>query len=229
MKRILIAEDEARVASFLTKGLAAAGLIPTVVTDGDTAAAVARDRDFDLLILDLGLPRRDGSEVLRAIRARGERLPVIILTARGEVADKLDGFQGGADDYVTKPFEFEELLARIQARLRESGRRQGPDMLSVGEVTLNLRTHVASVRGVDIELSTREFTLAETFLTHPGQVLSREHLLSRVWGYDHDPGSNIVEVYVGYLRKKLGPTAIETVRGVGYRLRRTTPPGARAE
>jgi len=219
MARILIAEDESRIASFLVKGLTAAGFTPTLVEDGESAAEVARDADFDLLILDLGLPKMDGHAVLAAIRGRGERLPVIILTARHDVADKVGGFEGGADDYVTKPFEFEELLARVRARLRDPGRVEEEEV-AAGGVSLNLRTRVVTtVRGELVDLSAREFALTETFLRHPGQVLSREQLLSRVWGYDYDPGSNIVEVYVRYLRKKLGPDTIETVRGAGYRLR----------
>jgi len=219
--RILIAEDETRIASFLTKGLSAAGFTTTVVTDGVAAADIARDADFDLLILDLGLPLLNGHEVLRELRRRGERLPVIILTARAGVADKVGGFEGGADDYVTKPFEFDELLARVRARLRDPGRAE-PEQLKVAGIALDLHARVVTVDGLSADLSAREFALLETFLRHPGQVLSREQLLSQVWGYDYDPGSNIVEVYVGYLRKKLGSGAIETVRGAGYRLRATS-------
>lgn len=218
MPRILIAEDESRIASFVMKGLTAAGFTVTVVTDGETASEVARDEDFDLLVLDLGLPKMDGHAVLRAVRERGERLPVVILTARHDVADKVGGFEGGADDYVTKPFEFEELLARIRARLR-SPRQAQDETLSVGEILLDLRARTVTVEDRRVELSSREFALAEAFLRHPGQVLSREQLLSHVWGYDYDPGSNIVDVYVRYLRKKLGPDTIETVRGAGYRFR----------
>lgn len=218
MVRILIAEDEPRIASFVLNGLAAAGFTASTVADGETAAALARDEDFDLLVLDLGLPRLDGHQVLRTIRERGERMPVVILTARHDVADKVDGFEAGADDYITKPFEFAELLARIRARLRDPGRAE-EDSLAAGGVVLNLRTRIATVRGTRVELSSREFALAETFLRHPGQVLSREQLLSHVWGYDYDPGSNVVEVYVRYLRRKLGADVIETVRGAGYRLK----------
>lgn len=218
MARILIAEDESRIASFVMKGLTAAGFTATVVADGEAAAELARDEDFDLLVLDLGLPKMDGHAVLRAVRERGERLPVVILTARHDVADKVGGFEGGADDYVTKPFEFEELLARVRARLRDPGTSRD-EVLTIGAITLDLRTRAATVEGRRVELSSREFALAEVFLRHPGQVLSREQLLSRVWGYDYDPGSNIVDVYVRYLRKKLGAEAIETVRGAGYRFR----------
>ena len=216
--RVLIAEDEARIASFLEKGLRASGFSTTTVGDGRSASAMARDEDFDLMVLDLGLPGRDGLDVLAEIRSRGERLPVIVLTARDAVPDRVAGLERGADDYVTKPFSFEELLARVRARLRDQGSSE-PMVLVSGDLELDLRTRRAKAAGREIELTAREFGLTETFLRHPGQVLSREQLLSHVWGYDFDPGSNVVEVYVRYLRKKLGAGRIETVRGMGYRLR----------
>jgi two-component system, OmpR family, copper resistance phosphate regulon response regulator CusR len=218
MTRILIAEDEFHIASFLEKGLTANGFSTFLAVDGVTAAATARDADFDLMILDLGLPGRDGFDVLAEVRARGERLPVIVLTARDAVPDRVTGLELGADDYVTKPFSFEELLARVRARLRDD-RNEESTMLRAGDVTLDLRTRRADVEGASIELTAREFSLAETFMRHAGQVLSREQLLSHVWGYDFDPGSNVVEVYVRYLRLKLGDGRIETVRGMGYRFR----------
>ncbi len=217
MNRILIAEDEPGIASFLEKGLRAEGFTTLTVEDGHSAASAARDQDFDLLILDLGLPGMDGHDVLSEIRRRGERLPVIILTARKEVADTVAGLEGGADDYVTKPFRFQELLARVRVRLRERGTSE-QTTVEAGGVILDLRARRARVGGREVELSAREFVLAETLLRHPDQVLSREQLLSHVWGYDFDPGSNVVDVYVGYLRKKLGKDLIETVRGMGYRL-----------
>jgi DNA-binding response OmpR family regulator len=217
VSRILIAEDEPGIASFLRKGLEAAGHTTLVVEDGNTAAAAARDSNFDLMILDLGLPGKDGKEALAEIRARGERLPVIILTARSGIADTVAGLEGGADDYMTKPFSFEELLARVKVRMRDPGIPEA-DELTAGNVALELKTRRARVGEREVELSAREFILAETFLRHPGQVLSREQLLSNVWGYDFDPGSNVVDVYVGYLRRKLGKDVIETVRGMGYRL-----------
>ena len=217
MTRVLIAEDEPGISSFLEKGFRAEGFTTLVVEDGRTAAHAARDDDFDIVILDLGLPGIDGHEVLAEIRGRGERLPVIILTARKDTRDTVAGLEGGADDYVTKPFRFEELLARVRVRLREKGTTT-PVHLEVGGVRLDLRARKVSAGGRELELSAREFTLLETFLSHPDQVLSREQLLSRVWGYDFDGGSNVVDVYVGYLRKKLGPETIETVRGMGYRL-----------
>jgi DNA-binding response OmpR family regulator len=217
VNRILIAEDEPRLASFLEKGLRANGFTTTVVADGITATAMARDDSFDLLILDLGLPGRDGTLVLRQLRSADQRMPVLILTARDDVTDKVAGLEGGADDYMTKPFRFEELLARVRARLRDE-RTIEPTVLRSGEVTLDLRTRRATVAGETTELTAREFTMLEVLLRHAGQVLSREQLLSHVWGYDYDPGSNVVDVYVGYLRRKLGQDAIETVRGMGYRL-----------
>jgi DNA-binding response OmpR family regulator len=220
MSRILIAEDEPRLSSFLEKGLKAAGYSTTVVDDGVRAAGMARDDEFDLLILDIGLPGQDGFAVLRQVRARGDKLPVLILTARDEVGDTVTGLDLGADDYVTKPFVFEELLARVRARLRAP--EPGGDStleLSAGGVRLDMLSRRAEVGDTDVELTAKEFTLLETFLRHPGQVLSREQLLSHVWGYDYDPGSNIVDVYVGYLRRKLGAERFETVRGMGYRLK----------
>ncbi|MGH2949802.1 MAG: response regulator transcription factor [Solirubrobacteraceae bacterium] len=219
MSRILIAEDEPRLSSFLEKGLRAAGYSTTVCDEGNRAAAMARDDEFDLLILDVGLPGQDGFAVLRQIRARGEKLPVLILTARDEITDTVTGLDSGADDYVTKPFVFEELLARVRARLRAPEQGDSALELSGGGVRLDVRTRRAEVDGDEVELTAKEFTLLETFLRHPGQVLSREQLLSHVWGYDFDPGSNVVDVYVGYLRRKLGPDRFETVRGMGYRLK----------
>ncbi|MBE2316995.1 response regulator transcription factor [Solirubrobacter sp. CPCC 204708] len=221
MSRILIAEDEPRLSSFLVKGLKAAGYTTTVCEDGVRAADLARASDFDLLILDIGLPGQDGFAVLRALQARRERLPVLVLTARDEVEDMVTGLDLGADDYVTKPFVFDELLARVRARLRQAGGGESsPSMvLAAGGITLDVRTRRASADEEEAELTAKEFSLLETFLRHPGQVLSREQLLSHVWGYDFDPGSNVVDVYVGYLRRKLGSERFETVRGMGYRLR----------
>jgi two-component system copper resistance phosphate regulon response regulator CusR len=217
MNRILIAEDEPRIAAFLDKGLRANGFSVTVVDDGGEALVLADSDDFDLLILDVGLPTLDGFGVLRALRAAGRQLPVIILTARDSVEDTVAGLEGGADDYVAKPFRFDELLARVRVRLR-TDRTPEATVLDVGGASLDLRTRRLVVDGRTVELTAREFALAEMFFRHPGQVLSREQLLSNVWGYDYDPGSNVVEVYVRYLRQKLGEGRIRTVRGMGYRL-----------
>jgi DNA-binding response OmpR family regulator len=217
MTRILIAEDEARIVSFLEKGLRSNGYSTVAVTTGTDAAALARDDAFDLVILDLGLPGLDGREVLRVVRGRGERLPVIVLTARDGVDDTVGSLEEGADDYVTKPFRFEELLARVRLRLRDDVAEEST-VLSAGGVSLDLRSRRATADDRTIELTAREFALLETFLRNPGQVLTREQLLSHVWGYDFDPGSNVVDVYVRYLRKKLGEGVVDTVRGMGYRL-----------
>lgn len=220
MSRILIAEDEPRLSSFLVKGLRAAGYTTTVCEDGVRAADLARAAEFDLMILDIGLPGQDGFAVLRALQARQERLPVLVLTARDEVEDMVTGLDLGADDYVTKPFVFDELLARVRARLRQAGAEVTPSfVLAAGGITLDVRTRRAEADDNEAELTAKEFSLLETFLRHPGQVLSREQLLSHVWGYDFDPGSNVVDVYVGYLRRKLGSERFETVRGMGYRLK----------
>ena len=169
------------------------------------------------MILDLGLPDLDGLSVLRELRRRGERMPVIILTARDDLSDKIEGLDAGGDDYVTKPFKLEELLARVRVRLRDGG--EGEQMvLESGGITLDLRTRRAVHEGQLVDLTAREFTMLETLMRHSGQVLSREQLLAHVWGYDYDPGSNVVEVYIRYLRRKLGSETIETVRGMGYRL-----------
>lgn len=215
MNRILIAEDEDRLAAFLEKGLRAEGYVTTTASDGPTALGLADDDDFDLMILDLGLPGLDGMKILHTMRAQGRRMPIVILSARDDV---VTGLERGADDYVMKPFRFEELLARVRVRLRDEGTSE-QTMLRLGAIGLDLRRRRAQVDGKLIELSAREFTMLEVFLRHPGQVMSREQLLSHVWGYDFDPGSNVVDVYVGYLRRKLGKDRIDTVRGMGYALR----------
>ncbi|MWV49480.1 response regulator [Rathayibacter sp. VKM Ac-2803] len=222
MSTILIAEDEERIAAFVEKGLRAAGYTTTRAERGDDALAYLRSGGFDLVLLDVGLPGMDGFAVLRALRAEGVTLPVIMLTARSSVADTVEGLDLGANDYLAKPFRFDELLARIRVRLREAAATaSGPaddGVLVHGGVSLDLRSRRARIGEAAIDLSAREFALAEEFLRHPEQVLSREQLLSRVWGYDFDPGSNVVDVYVRYLRGKIGAERIETVRGMGYRL-----------
>lgn len=226
MHRILITEDEPRISSFVKKGLSAHGFMTEIAATAEVAIAQVLEADFDLLILDLGLPDKDGHEVIEEIRGQGAALPIIILSARDDIEDKVISLNAGADDYITKPFRFEELLARVNARLRQpvnSGSSaysgEPEQMLRAGDAVLNLLTRQAQIGREIIDLPAREFTLAEVLFRHPGQVLSREQLLDQVWGYDYSPGSNIVDVYVGYLRKKLGSSLIETVRGVGYRLR----------
>ncbi|NEU78864.1 response regulator transcription factor [Nostoc sp. UIC 10630] len=221
MPNILILEDEPRIASFIQKGLRSQGFTTTILTDGLYVLDVMQSGTFDLLILDLGLPGKDGFQVLEELRGQGEDIPVIILSARSDIHDKVAGLEGGADDYVTKPFRFEELLARVRLRLRSTRpiRDAQEFVLKAGNMELNLRTRQVKIGDRLIELPAREFAMAEMFCRHPGQVISREQLLDYVWGYDYNPGSNIVDVYVGYLRKKLGSKLIETVRGMGYRLR----------
>jgi len=216
MSRILIAEDERRISSFLERGLGANGFTTQTTGRGDEALRLARSGEFDLVILDLGLPYLDGFDVLRELREVNENVPVVILTARESVRDTVAGLEGGADDYITKPFRFQELLARVRLRLR--GERVAEStVIRAGSAALDLRTKQVIVDGSGIDLSAREFAMAEVFFRHPGQVLSREQLLDLVWGYAFDPGSNIVDVYIGYLRKKLGKERITSIRGMGYR------------
>jgi two-component system copper resistance phosphate regulon response regulator CusR len=216
MTRILIAEDEPRIAAFVSRGLEAAGYATTVSDDGAEALDRALRSDVDLVLLDVGLPTIDGFEVLRELRERGSVVPVIMLTARSSTRDTVEGLDAGANDYMSKPFTFDELLARVRSRLRESAQPASTSLVH-GGVVLDILGRRATVEGREVELSAREFALAEQFLRNPGHVLSREQLLSRVWGLDFDPGSNVVDVYVRYLRGKLGQHHIATVRGAGYR------------
>lgn len=220
MSTILIIEDEPRIAGFIGKGLKSAGFTSHATASGVEGVTLAVHGNFDLVILDVGLPDIDGFEVLEQIRGQGVAVPVIMLTARSSVADRVAGLESGADDYMPKPFSFEELLARIRLRLRVETQpgAQSATQLSHNGLVLDFRTRKAQVDGKWVDLSAREFTLAETFLRNAGQVLSREQLLSNVWGFDFDPGSNVVDVYVRYLRGKLGRDRFETVRGMGYRL-----------
>ncbi|WP_067965787.1 response regulator transcription factor [Nocardiopsis trehalosi] len=217
MTSILIAEDEDRISSFVRKGLTANGFATTVVTTGRDAVDYALTGGFDLMVLDLGLPDEDGFSVLRRMREMGSDLPVVILTARDGVRDTVTGLEIGADDYMTKPFRFEELLARVRLRMR-TDRGGEATVLRAGDLALDLRTRRASTDGGTVDLTAREFALLEMFLRHHGQVLSRQQILSQVWGYDYDPGSNVVDVYIRALRKKIGGRYFETVRGMGYRL-----------
>lgn len=221
MSSILIIEDEERISSFVSKGLRAQGYSCTVVEDGIDGLQLALSGEFDLVLLDVGLPGIDGFEVLRRIRKRDAQVPIVMLTARTATEDTVTGLDAGANDYLVKPFKFDELAARVRSRLRDAtgGSPQAALTLEHDGLGLDLRSRRATVDGRTVELSAREFALAEEFLRHPDQVLSREQLLSRVWGYDFDTGSNVVEVYVSYLRAKFGPGRIETVRGMGYRLK----------
>ena len=188
------------------------------MNDGPTAIALARDEDFELMILDLGLPVLDGTEVLRTLRAQGRTLPILILSARDDVRDKVAGLQLGADDYLDEAVRVRR-AAGARAGAAAGGGDERADGADASAAWRSICGRGGRSSGETIELSAREFALLELFLRHPDQVLSREQLLARVWGYDFDPGSNVVEVYVGYLRRKLGAAHIETVRGMGYRLR----------
>ncbi|WP_181772545.1 response regulator transcription factor [Amycolatopsis pittospori] len=217
MTSVLVVEDSARIGAFVEKGLRAQGFATRWVKTGSEGLTEALTGAHDLVVLDLGLPDLDGSDLLRALRAAGRTVPVIILTARDSVVDRVAGLSGGADDYLAKPFAFEELLARIRLRLRGNPESE-PAVLRAGDLSLDLRTRKVSVAGEEKDLTAREFALLETLLRNRGQVLSREQLLGGVWGFDFDPGSNVVDVYIRYLRGKIGTERIETVRGMGYRL-----------
>ncbi|WBL18749.1 response regulator transcription factor [Citricoccus sp. NR2] len=245
-QRILIIEDEHRISDFVSKGLMAEGFEPTVVSTGADGVREVYDprsgEGYQLVILDLGLPDIDGFEVLKKIRARFPQLPVIILTARTSGADTVTGLTSGADDYVPKPFRFPELVARIRLRLKahegmgdddsasgaggswshgsnsNGGTAQDAETLRHADLVIDPVRHLVTLDETVVELSPREFTLAETFLRHPGQALTRDQLLSRVWGDDFEGSSNVVDVYVRYLRTKLGASRFSTVRGIGYRL-----------
>ena len=216
--RLLVVEDEERIAAFLLKGLRAHGYTVEWAKTGWEALQLGFEPDIALMILDLRLPDLDGLEVLGNLRERGATVPVLVLSARARVDDRVRGLDLGADDYLAKPFAFEELLARVRARLRPlSVGLVG--VLRAGDITLDMLSREVTAGGRKVSLSAREFTLLHAFLSHPRQILSRQELLSMVWGMDFDPQTNLVDVYVGYLRRKLGEPVIETVRGMGYRLR----------
>ena len=214
---ILLIEDEAGISRFVQQGLESAGYQVLVAVNGDDGLAMALRDEVEVVVLDLGLPGLPGEEVLRRLRQRRPSVPVIVLTAKDAVGDRVANLDAGADDYMVKPFSFSELLARIRARLR-TGAQQRADALSVGPLTLDLQTRTVTVDDRVVDLSTREFSLLEVLMRHPGHVMSQTQLLDRVWGYDFDGSSNVVEVYVGHLRRKVGAERIQTVRGVGYRL-----------
>lgn len=220
--KILVVEDEKKIASFVRKGLEAQGFVVEVSQHGDEGYAMALSRPYDAVILDIMLPGRDGLSILRNLRDRKVPLPVILLTARSELNERLEGLNLGADDYLTKPFHIEELIARIHAVTRRAA-GASQSVLNVGDLTMNLLTRKVTRAGRDIELTAREFSLLEHLMRAPGRVLTRVEICERVWDYNFDPGTNLVEVYVQRLRKKVDEGAseklIETIRGVGYRIR----------
>jgi two-component system OmpR family response regulator len=218
---ILIVEDEAAIADFLERGLTREGFVVQTVGDGIEGERLALDHPFDLVVLDRMLPGRDGLEVLAAIHRSKPSLPVIMLTARTEISDRVEGLDSGAADYVSKPFSFEELAARVRAHLRQ-GDSEVVRALEAGGIRLDLVDRRAERDGLSVDLPKREAELLAYLMRHAGRVCTHEEILAAVWNYDHDPGTNIVQVYIGYLRRKLGrpdsPAPIETVRSVGYKL-----------
>ncbi len=220
--KVLVVEDEKKIASFVRKGLEAAGFAVEVAQRGDEGYTLATTRPYDALVLDIMLPGRDGLSILRNLRERKIPLPVILLTARSELNERLEGLNLGADDYLTKPFHIEELIARLHAVTRRAtGASQS--ILAVADLTMNLLTREVLRAGRRIELTTREFSLLEHLMRSPGRVLTRVEIVERVWDYNFDPGTNLVDVYIQRLRKKVDGEfpvkLIETIRGVGYRIR----------
>jgi two-component system copper resistance phosphate regulon response regulator CusR len=215
MMHVLLIEDDSRIREIVERGLGARGFVVSSAPDGPTGIDLASKLDVDLVLLDLVLPGKGGLQVLEELRELKPRLPVIALTAIDDTPSKVGGLEAGVDDYVTKPFSIEELAARIRARLRWQEDEQGA--MKAGPLTVDPAVHRAFLDGREVPLSARELSLLATFLRHRGQVLSRSQLLRLVWDLDFDPGSNVVEVYVSALRRKLGADFIETVRGLGYR------------
>jgi two-component system OmpR family response regulator len=220
--RVLIVEDHERMADLLRRGLAEEGYAVDVVADGRDGTWMAEENDYDAIVLDVVLPDTDGFSVCRTIRDRECWTPVLMLTARDAVQDRVRGLDAGADDYLTKPFSFEELLARIRALVRRGSSERRP-VLRVGELTLDPASHRSERAGTELRLTAKEFSLLEYFLRHPGEVLSRSRLIEHVWDFGFEADSNIVDVHVLSLRQKIdrpfGRDSIETVRGAGYRLR----------
>jgi two-component system, OmpR family, response regulator len=221
--RVLIVEDDATIADFVAGGLTEAGYAVDIAPDGERGVELASSGTYDAAIVDIMLPKLDGLALIDRIRARGIRTPVLILSARRSVDDRVKGLQAGGDDYLTKPFAFAELLARLQALIRRSTGQAEPTRLSIADLTLDLLARVAERAGRAIELRPREFSLLEYLLRNQGRVLTKTMILSHVWGYNFDPGTNVVDVLVSRLREKVDrdfdPKLIHTVRGVGYVLK----------
>lgn len=220
--KVLVIEDEKKIASFIRKGLEATGFVVDMSHDGDEGFTLATTRPYDAVILDIMLPGRDGLSILRNLRERKMAVPVILLTARGELNERLEGLNLGADDYLTKPFYIEELIARLHVVTRRAS-GTGQSILAVADLTVNLLTRQVVRGGREIDLTAREFSLLEHLTRSPGRVLTRPQICERVWSYDFDPGTNLVEVYIQRLRKKVDAEGedrlIETIRGVGYRMK----------
>jgi two-component system OmpR family response regulator len=221
--RVLVVEDEVKLAALIRKALREQGMLAEVATSGEDALWMAGASSYDVLLLDVNLPGVDGFEVCHGLRVNGVRTPILMLTARDGIDDRVTGLDTGADDYMVKPFDFNELFARVRALARRGPVQRGP-LLAVGDLTLDTATHTVNRAGTEISLSTKELQLLEVFMRRPGQVLSRYDLLEGAWEMDYENRSNVVDVYVRYLREKVdrpfGVETIETVRGAGYRLRR---------
>ncbi|MGK0240652.1 MAG: response regulator [Verrucomicrobiia bacterium] len=219
--RILVVEDEKKIQSFIRKGLTEQGYVVDVSSDGNEGLILAETRPYDAIVLDIMLPGRDGLSILRLLRKKKNKVPVIIITARSDVSERIEGLDLGADDYLVKPFYLEELIARLKSILRRSA-GEGLSILEIKDLRLNLMTHTASRGGVDIELAPREFEVLELLMRTPGRVLSRTQIIEQVWEYHFDPDTNLVDVYIRRLRKKIDhefdDKLIQTVRGIGYTL-----------
>ena len=217
--RLLVVEDERKVASFIKKGLEEEGYAVDLASDGETGLTMSLDGVHDLIILDINLPKMDGLSILRELRNKKVKTPVLLLTVRAAIEDKVIGLDTGADDYLTKPFAFQELLARVRALLRRRADAESP-LLQVADLTLDPATRLVSRGNQEIELTAKEFALLSYFMRNPGRVLTRTMIAEHVWDYDFDPMTNVIDVYVNYLRKKIEaggePKLIHTVRGVGY-------------
>ena len=213
--RLLLVEDDAKLANAVCRGLRGAGYAVDHAADGEAALADAHVWDYDAVVLDLMLPRRDGFDVCRTLRERGDGVPILMLTARGMVGDRIRGLDAGADDYLAKPFDFGELLARVRALIRR-GPSERPATLRVGGLVIDPARHAVTRGGTPVELTAREFALLEYLARHPGESVTRTRLLEHVWDANFAGSTNIVDVYVGYLRRKLGRPLIRTVRGAGF-------------
>jgi two-component system, OmpR family, response regulator len=217
--RLLIVEDEPKMARVLRRGLEEEGYAIDMSADGVDALHMATENEYDAVILDVMLPELDGVEVCRQMRERGRWAPVLMLTAKDAITDRVRGLDSGADDYLTKPFSFDELLARLRSLVRR-GVRERPVVIRVGPLTMDPARRRVRHSGTDVQLSAKEYALLEYFMRHPGEVLSRTRILEHVWDYNYDGGSNVVDVYVRYLRKKIdepfGTSLLRTIRGAGY-------------
>jgi DNA-binding response OmpR family regulator len=224
---ILLVEDDPRIRDIVERGFSPRGFVVSTASDGASGIELATKLDIDLMLLDLGLPGRSGLEVLQEVRVVKPTLPVLILTALDDMTSKVGGLEAGADDYITKPFSIEELAARVRARLRWHSQEESA--LKAGSLTLDVTAHRAFLGGREIRLSARELELLAAFMRHQGQVLSRPQLLKMVWEIDFDPGSNVVDVHVAALRRKIGAELVETVRGLGYRFVPPAEPATEGE